>query len=125
MDKTVLVGPDLEEGQRFLELLILNGVPVHAALWEKDEVLGRWNLLIVTPLVEQIGIKETHRRLDEILSRAPDRPAIDLLNVFVFTPESSFYKSLRRELRHARDFVITKRPIGDHFVDTGYIYFVR
>jgi len=88
MDKRALVGPDIEEGRRFLDLLSNAGVQVDAALWQRDELLGRWSLLIVTPLVENLGEKETYRRLDKILSKAPQRPTVDLLNVSVFTPSS-------------------------------------
>lgn len=71
MDKTALVGPDIEEGRRFLELLTNAGVQVNAALWQRELLgplsFGQWSLLIVTPLVEELGVKETYRRLDEIL----------------------------------------------------------
>jgi len=120
-----LVGPDIEEGRLFLELLSNAGVQVDAALWEWDELSGRWSLLIVAPLVEELGVKETYRRLDEILSKAPHRPTVDLLNVSVLTPKAWFYKSLHRELRHARNLRVTRRPVGDHFVEDGFIYFVK
>ncbi len=125
MDKAALVVPDIEEGDRFLELLSNAGVQVNAALWQRDELLGRWSLVIVTPLVEKLGVKGTYRRLDEILSKAPKRPRIDLLNVSVFTPEAWFYKSLHRELRNARNLPVTRRPVGDHIVEDGFIYFVK
>ena len=125
MDKTTLVGPDIEEGRLFLELLSNAGVQVDAALWEWDELSGRWSLLIVAPSVEELGVKGTYRRLDEILSKAPHRPTVDLLNVSVLTPKAWFYKSLHRELRHARNLRVTRRPIGDHFVEDGFIYFVK
>lgn len=130
MDKTALVGPDIEEGRRFLELLSNAGVQVNAALWQREELLGpldfgEWSLLIVTPLVEELGVKETYRRFDEILSKAPQRPKVDLLNVSVYTPEAWFYKSLHRELRHVRDLPVTRRPVGDHVVHDGFIYFVK
>jgi hypothetical protein len=125
MDKTTLVAPDIEHGQRFLELLEKAPVQVDAALWQKDELSGQWNLIIVTPLVENLGVKGTYRRLDKILSNAPQPPPIDLLNVSVLTPESRFYKSLHRELKRARNLPVTKRPIGDHIIDDGFIYFVK
>jgi hypothetical protein len=125
MDKTALVGPDIEEGRRFLDLLRVARVQVNAALWQRDELSGRWSLLIVTPLVEELGVKGTYRRLDEILSKAPQRPKIDLLNVSVFTPEARFHKSLHRELRHVRDLPVTRQPVGDHVVEDGFIYFVK
>jgi hypothetical protein len=45
---------------------------------------------------------------------AAHRPSIDLLNV-----------SLHRDLRRTRDLRITKRPVGTHFVDEGFVYFVK
>jgi len=125
MDKTVLVGPDIEEGRKFLDLLHANEVRVNAALWQRDEVFGRWSLVIVTPLVETLGPRETYRRLVEILAKAAQPPKVDLLNVSLFTPKSSFYKSLHREIPHVKDLTVSKQPIGGHFVEEGFIYFVK
>src|SRR6266705_121908 len=71
MDKTTLVEPYIEEGRRFLKLFDAAGVRVNAALWQKEQLSSQWQLLIVTPLVEELGVKGTYRRLDEILSKAP------------------------------------------------------
>ena len=125
MDKKALAGPDIEQGRKFLELLSDSKVSLDAAFWQKDQLFGRWELFIVTPLVEKIGLRETYRRLVEILEKTPQRPDIDLINVSVLTPEAHFYKSLRRELRHARDRAISRQPVGDHFVEEGFIYFVK
>ena len=61
MDKTTLVGPDILEGRKFLDLLRSSGVPVKAALWQKaassfQALWGEWTLKIVTPLVESLGL---------------------------------------------------------------------
>jgi len=129
MDKTTLVGPDIQEGRRFLDLLRGSGVPVKAALWQKaasnwQAVFGDWSLKIVTPLVEDLGPKETYRRLDRILAKAPERLSIDLLDVSVLTPRSWFYKNLRRYFPRARDLAVTMRPDGDGFSES-FIYFVK
>ncbi len=125
MDKTILVGPDLNEGRRFLDLLRTAGIPMKAALWQKDEIVGRWELAVVTPLVEELGVRKTYDRLDKILSKSAERPAIELVNVSILTPESWFYKSLHHELHDAQNLPITKRQVGDHFVDDGFVYFVK
>lgn len=125
MDKTVLVGPDIEEGRKLLDLLHAKEVRVNAALWQRDEVFGRWSLVIVTPLVDTLGLRETYRRLVEILAEAPQPPKIDLLNVSLFTPKASFYKSLHRELRRAKNLAVSKQPVGDQYVEEGFIYFVK
>jgi hypothetical protein len=127
MAKTTLVGSksaisDIDEGRRFLELLSDAKIKVHAALWQWSELSSEWQFPIVTPSVEELGLKGTYRRLDKILSTAENRPAVDLLNVSLMTPEARFYKSLRRELRDRR---VTKRPVGDHVIEKGFIYFVK
>ena len=88
MAKTTLVGSrsatsDIDEGRRFLELLSEAKIKVQAALWQWSESSGEWQFLIVTPLVEKLGLKEAYRRLDDILSTTENRPAIDLLNVYL------------------------------------------
>jgi hypothetical protein len=120
--KTVLVGPDIEEGRRLLALLKDEDIKIKAALWQKDE-FGRWGLVIVTPLVETLGLRETFGRVREILKAHSLN--IDLLNVWLYSPKSSFYKGLHRGLRRAKDLVVSKQPVGDHYVEEGFIYFVK
>lgn len=125
MDNATLVAPDVDEGRKFLDLLKDAGIPVKAALWQKSEVLGKWELCIVTPLVEELGVRGTYDRLDRILSKTPQRPAVNLLNVTVLTPKAWFYKSLRRVLRNTRDQFVTKQPVGDQLLHESFIYFVK
>ena len=125
MAKTALVGPDIDDGRRFLDLLSEAGIKVQAALWQWSELSDEWQFLIVTPLVQKLGLKEAYRRLDDILSTAENRPAVDLLNVSLMTPEARFYKSLRRDLRSVHDRRVSKRPVGDHFLEEAFIYFVK
>jgi hypothetical protein len=130
MAKTALVGPDIQEGRRFLDLLSEAGIKVQAAMWQWSELSDEWRFLIVTPLVQELGLKEAYRRLDDTLSAAEklaaeNRPAVDLLNVSLMTPTARFYKSLRRELRNVHDRQVSKRAVGDHIIEDGFIYFVK
>lgn len=125
MDKTALVGPDIDQGRRFLELLAEATVPVKAALWQASELSEGWNLTIVTPLVMERGLKEAYRRFVEILAGAPDDSRIDLDHVSLLAPDSRLYRSLRREMRDVRSLPISKQRIGGQFVDQAYIYFVK
>ena len=87
--------------------------------------MEQWSLAIVTPLVDELGVKGTYRRLMEVLDSAAERPRIDLLDVSVYTPKASFYKSLRRDLGKVRERTIRKGPVGDHIVNEGFVYFVK
>src|SRR5258708_20638980 len=120
MDKTILVGPDIQEGRRFLDLLRDSGVPVRAALWQKAKaqfqtLFGEWKLSIVTPWVEELGPKTTYRRLDRILAKAPPPPPVDLLDVSVLTPKSWFYKNLRRDYPRPRDLPVAMHSDRDRY----------
>lgn len=90
-----------------------------------QELLGRWRLTLVSPLVDELGSKETYRRIDHALENSAPRPRIDILDVSVMSVKAHFYKKLRRELRNAQNRHLTKQPIGDHFVQDGFVYFVK
>jgi hypothetical protein len=72
MAKTTLVGyatSDTGEGRKFLELLSEAKIKVQSALWQWSESSDEWQFLIVTPLVEELGLKEAYRRLDDSIDR--------------------------------------------------------
>ena len=126
MAKTLLVGPDIEEGRKFLDLLKREKFPVSAALWQSNEFGDRWDLAIVTPVAKQLGPIETYRRLRDILEQSPDRPEVDLLNVSVFAPDQNFSKGLRRYLRRVKDYHVTGQSLDfEYFIPNGWVYFVK
>ncbi|MCZ2149438.1 MAG: hypothetical protein LC126_16900 [Bryobacterales bacterium] len=126
MDKTTLVEKDIEEGRKFIELLQDAGIEVNSALWSKG-LFDRWNLVLVSPVVDEAGVREAYLKLLKILRQAPvsERPKIDELSLSLLTPKSHFAKSLRRGLKKARDLHVSHQPFGDHFIDEGFIYFVN
>lgn len=126
MAKTLLVGPDIEEGRKFLDLLKKEKFPVSAALWQSNELGDRWDLAIVTPVAKQIGPLETYRRLRDILAQSEDRPEVNLMNVSVFSPDQNFSKGLRQRLRRVKDYHVTGLPLGNEYLITnGWVYFVK
>ena len=127
MDQGLLVGPSLEAGRSFVELLESSGIPVTAALWQWDGFLGRdkWELDVASPLVDEIGLQKTYRRIIDVMSKAGTPPDIDLLRVNLFTPKAAFIKSLRREYKGRRDVPLSANFVGDHEIEHGYLYFVK
>ena len=57
MAQTTLVELEIKEGQRLIDRLLQDGVPVTAAAWVKESESGDWNLYLVTPLVSEGGRK--------------------------------------------------------------------
>jgi hypothetical protein len=124
MDQNILVGPDVDGGRRFLDLLKEHDIEVTAALWQYDRLLDEWELVLAVPLASKIGLRETYKKMRAILNEHGTAP-IDLHRVNVFYTSSTFVKSLRRDLRKMRDRQIRRQPVGDHLVDDGYVYFVK
>jgi hypothetical protein len=127
VDQTALVGPDIQAGRDFLELLDRSGVPVTAAWWQWHHFpVEEWGFSLATRWVDQYGLKETYRKIDAVLSKASPRPAIDLMDVNIYTPEASAIKFLRHEFRRARDLEVKNRSFGDEGVLwNAYIYVVK
>src|SRR5207253_2660064 len=125
MDKTALVASEIDEGREFLELADEAGFPVRAAMWKKEEFPGRWSLLLVTPLEDEIGPMKTYMRLLKILRKAPERTKIELDDLSPISPKSRFAKDLRRLFRKDKERSIGYTPIGDEFIEDGYLYFAK
>ena len=118
MDKTILVGPDIAEGAKFIQALERSGMRVRGALWQRNEDAESWRLEIVTPLVDEIGLRGTFQKLNQAVNDASDPVGIDLDWVSPKSPKSDHYKLLRRIFRN-------KPMTHPHWLATSYIYFVR
>ncbi len=125
MDKTALVGIDIDEGRKFLDLLHESGIPVSAALWQQEDQMEEWSLKVVTPLVEELGLRGAYDVVDRTLSEAVPPVGIDLLIVSLLGEKYSFSKSLKRGLRRVRERPVGGQRVGDHVLQKGYVYFVK
>jgi hypothetical protein len=82
-------------------------------------------LILASPLVDEAGLLSAYQRIRKAIEKAEPSNIIDLQRISVFSPKSAFMKSLRKKLRNIRDFELTGYPVGDHFVEKGYLYFVK
>jgi hypothetical protein len=125
MVKTALVESEIEDGRKFLELMSEEGLPVKAAMWRRGESPGYWSLLLVTPLLDEIGMIETFRRVRDILWKSPGHTKIEIGDITPLSPKSRFAKSMRKQLGTLRDYPIVGWPVGDQFIEDGYLYFAK
>lgn len=123
MVETVLVGPDIEDGRRFLELLKDKGFGISAALWHKPPD-GAWRFTIVTPQMDTDDIRMIVRRISDALRSASPPLHFTLNEIFTEGPKSSFAKYLRRHAKGALNTTVTGFSIEDGS-EEGYIYFVK
>jgi hypothetical protein len=123
MVEAILVGPDIEDGRRFLDILNIEGFGVTAALWHKPPG-GMWRFTIVTPLVETEDIRVLVRRLVTALRSASPPLHFTLNEIYTEGPKSPFAKHLRRHAKGAVNTTVTGYSIEDGS-EEGYIYFVK
>src|SRR5579864_8339747 len=92
MVKEVLVGAATDEGARLLSELDRTQFPVESMFWAQLPEMGRWRLVIGSPLVRDQGSRPTYERLGALLREAD--LGSSLMNISVFRPDSTELASL-------------------------------
>ncbi len=68
MDSSTLVDSQIEAGQKLVDRLVQEGVPVRFAFWLKEIEKDHWYLYLATPLVGADGATgSAYRRVSEVL----------------------------------------------------------
>lgn len=86
MAQTTLVDPRrIKQGERLLEELDKQRLPVFAAFWQWQDDAGEWRLIIGSDLVPAIGPTQVLRRIDAVLERLNEPIGEDYSTYFVPT----------------------------------------
>jgi hypothetical protein len=99
MDQTTLVDEQIADGKRFLDWLGEAGFPVIAAGWVRESERWRWYLDIVSPVVEEQGIRNAYHRLNTLVREMPQPCSIGPLDLMVFGPDEPLAEALL-DLQH-------------------------
>lgn len=126
MDKTALVGMDMEGGERLLNALDEAGINVHVALWiylpEPDE----WRFMIALPLVDQEGPKKAYTLVRLELAKLDPVPEISLRNISAVGMGHHIIQALQAEAREYPDMMdgkwFARTVISGVFIEAAYIY---
>lgn len=95
MDQEALVEVQIQDGQRLLERLSAEGIPVTAAAWVKESEGGPWYFYLITPLVtEEGGTLPVYRRVGPLVGRMPQPFWVDPMVVTVAGPASAVGKAI-------------------------------
>jgi hypothetical protein len=96
MDQGTLVEMQIKDGQRLLERLVGEGVPVAAAAWLKVYDSSRWYLYLVTPLVSEEGdTRPAYRGVNAVFRKIPQPFWVHPFGYKVVAPGSPVGKALR------------------------------
>jgi hypothetical protein len=127
MDQEALVSQQLiDDGKRFIERLVAEGMPVAAALWVKESENGRWYLYIVTPLVTADGDSlEAYGPIGDVYRQMPEPFSIGRFQTRPVSPSSPVGKAVVYRQEHypgKGPFYYPGYRLGDVSFEGAYIY---
>lgn len=123
MDKAILVGPGLEDGRRFVDMLMKTGVPVRAAMWHKPG-LGDWRLTVVTPAYDTAGLEKLFGWTRAVFDTAAPRLELDENDIYFLGAKTNFAKSLRNQCAGANNRATTIYDLEGDPHD-AFVYFMK
>src|SRR6266545_1064572 len=71
MDTELLVDSQIDDGQRLVQQLVLDGFEVTVSFWVKTSEEGLWHLYIASPSVDEEKLGDAYRKVYASLSRIP------------------------------------------------------
>jgi hypothetical protein len=127
MAQATLVGMQITEGQRLIERLPREGIPVTAAAWVKENDSGDWYLYIATPLVGEDGAtRSAYGPVNTVLRKMQDEGfGLDFFDKKLLGPQDPVTRDIvahRRGRPGGPPTPFRGAQLGDLAVDEAYIY---
>ena len=126
MDQETLVGELIDDGKKFIERLVAEGVPVTAAFWVKESENGRWYFYIATPLVpKEGGTREAYGRINAVFRQMPEPFGIDPFQIRAVSPSSPVGEAVvywQKRYPGKGPFRYPGYRLGDVNIEGAYIY---
>jgi hypothetical protein len=128
MAQGTLVDMQIAEGQRLLERLAAEGVPVAVAFWVKEADTGDWYLYLATPLVGEEGAtRPVYSRINAVIRGMPEPLGLGPLAIKVVAPADPVAQDVLTVLRRASGRRVAAgrwdgTRLGDLSVDEAYFY---
>lgn len=123
MAKTALVDKYINDGRMLISALDKDGFQIDTALWFYSEELDEWQLMIATPLVDQIGLRETLRRAQSI-TREMTSISLSLSDISFLSPHSNLIIAIKSTVRRSKDVILKGAVANGILVNDAYIYCV-
>jgi hypothetical protein len=125
MDKTILVDKDIEDGRILIEALDRSKFIVDGALWFYYANSDEWRLLLVSPLVDKIGPKNSYAVIQSVIEDLTPRIGISLERISVLSPRNDLIRLLRVAIHTDRGISgirFTRNTINGVFIEDAFIY---
>ena len=125
MDKTALVSFDIENGQRVLDALELDGKSADVALWAVLPEYEDWRLVLASKELDPrfSGISEMNGALRKANFGWNNRPTL-----FLRRMDEPFIRELREVFSGADDTYgmrLGGQKFGDQYIEDAFVYRIR
>ena len=125
MDETVLLDTYKKEGRTLINSLEIEHFKIDAAMWFYSKELEKWRLLIATPLVGRLGLKNTYKRIQSVLAKLEKLGiSISLRDITVLKPSDPLINTIMNSIRHSNESIIKDTILNSVQMDDAYIYFI-
>jgi hypothetical protein len=123
MDKTALVGLDVEKGSKILTILDGAGLNIRVALWAFLSDYEDWRLILSSPKFDaepKGGYRLFHQALEAAGITLEETPL-----TMIFSANDRFIRDLRKKhakAKRSEGIRIYVQNVGDRFVEEAYVY---
>ena len=124
MDKTALVGFEVEKGSRILQLLDEAGLQVKVALWAFLGEYEEWRLVLSSSKFDHGSLRDAYGLLHKALDAA-GFPLEQTPTVVILRTSDPFVKTLRKIFGKAKSVEgmrLGGQTIGNRYLDDAYAY---
>jgi hypothetical protein len=123
MVKTSLVDKYINDGRILISALDKDGFLIDTAMWFYSEELDEWQLIVATPLVDQVGLRETLKRAQSII-REMTSISLSLSDISILSPHSNLINAIKSTVRRSKDVILKGTVANGILVNDAYIYCV-
>ncbi|HEY3972769.1 MAG TPA: hypothetical protein VGM18_07180 [Candidatus Sulfotelmatobacter sp.] len=120
-----LTDADVEFGKNLWhELRVSQRFPIAGMFWLLD---GEWHLVIASPVVDELGPRDSYRKLAEIV-RLNQGDSARLLRVQLISPRNPLYEALRSvfgKTASVEGARLGGSQVGGMYIEDAYLYGVR
>ena len=124
MDKTALVGFEVDRGAKILNILDQAGLRVRVAMWAFLGEYDEWRLVLSAPEFDDGMLQDAYGLLHKALNGA-HFPLELTPTVVILRTTDPFIKALRKMLGRAKSVEgmrLGGQMIGDRYLDDAYVY---
>jgi hypothetical protein len=100
MDTPALVEKDFRIGNDVIGLLTAAGFSIVEAFWAYMPEIEEWRLMLTSPKVKQMGIRNSYMLLSKILHTSPLLDEIPLRRVSLVSPDDRLIERLKRRVSY-------------------------